>query len=113
MLQTMMACARLAEAFGEAEHVGPRQSGAAFQRPPRRELRDLGLELVPAAGALGDEVAVDPVVLDQMLQHAVEEGDVAAGMDLEEVVGDPGAEQRAFASPTAPSSDPGPARDRD
>ena len=67
----------------------------ALQRLPG-EAADFGLGLAPAAGAAADEVAVDPVALDEVFEHAGEEGDVAAGVDLEVVVGDLGAEQGAL-----------------
>ena len=39
---------------------------------------------------------VDPALLDHVLQHAVDEGDVAAHVDEEEAIGDLGAEHRAL-----------------
>ena len=56
---------------------------------------------------------VDPALLDQNLQHAVEERDVAALRDREPVVHDVRAEERAAQPSTAPSSAPCPARGTD
>ena len=65
-------------------HVGPVRT---FQG--RRQ----GLE----AGGVGvDEGAVDATALDQRLERAAQERQVAAGRHLHEAVGDPGAEERAL-----------------
>ena len=48
----------------------------------------------------------------QRAQHADEEREVAAGVDVEPVIGEPRAEERALDASTAPSSAPAPARGR-
>ncbi len=75
-----------------SERVRP---GAALQRLPG-EAAHLGLGIAPAAGAAGNKVAVEPVALDQVFEHAGEKRDVAPGVNLEVIVGDLGAEQRAL-----------------
>ena len=52
-------------------------------------------QLLEPAGAALDELAIDRFALDQVLEHAAQERDVAADRDLEEVVHDLRAEQRA------------------
>ena len=54
---------------------------ADFRRCARRELADDFLQRVESAGAFGDERAIDTVLPQQQMKHAVEERDVAAGLD--------------------------------
>ena len=82
--------------------VHPRE----VEHPILRDAR-LPLELLPGLGqdfhadrvearrVLLDEVLVDPAVFDEMPQHAIDECDVAARVDREELVREPRAEQRA------------------
>src|SRR5439155_10666667 len=73
--------ARLAERCGETVHVCPGLTGIAFQHFPWEASR-LGFDGVPAHGSGGDELAVYPVVLEEMFQDPVEECNVAAHMHL-------------------------------
>src|ERR1051326_1616452 len=57
--------------------------GGALRRPLLHVLGDR----VEADGVLLDEVVIEPVVLDHQMEDAVEERDVAAGLDREEKVG--------------------------
>src|SRR5262245_35772856 len=52
---------------------------------------ECGPQLIPAGGMRGDKAVVHPVLLDQILQRTVEEGDVAASADLIELIHHPGA----------------------
>ena len=73
--------------------------------------RSVGRELVPARRcARATKSRSTAVLLDQDLEHAVQEGDVAADVDREELVGDLGAEDGRSRRWTAPSSARGRAR---
>src|SRR5713101_4693548 len=78
--------AGLAESLREAVHLRLALPGAPFQIFPGEAAR-FCLGLLPAEGASGDKLAVYPIVLDQMFQHAVEECDVSASVDLEIIIG--------------------------
>ena len=96
MLQTSTAVSRVADQAGELLHAGARQAGTAARARPTRRLRPRVVEVRRSRScARSTKVAIVPAVLDQDLEHAVEERDVAAVRDAEPVVGDVGAEQRA------------------
>ena len=95
MLQTIMACRALPNASAK-RNMSCRVSPEPRSSVSQEKLRSLGLRLSPAHGAAGDELAVQPVALDQVFQNTIEESDVAAGVNLEKVVGDFGAKQSAL-----------------
>ena len=112
MLQTTIAWRALPKASAK-RNMSARDSPEPRSSASQERLLHLGFQFAPAGGARADEVAVHPVVLDQVLEHAVEESDVAAGMDLEEIVSDAWCRTARSRPPTAPSSAPTPARDTD
>ena len=64
-------------ALGDAGHLGRPRAASS-----RRRLGDR----VEADGVRVDEVVIEPVVLDHQVQDAVEQRDVAAGLDRQEQV---------------------------
>ena len=80
---------------GEAEHLFPRRSGVALEGVPLLRPQRVGERLEPRR-VLAHESVVHPPVLHQVLEDAVEEGDVSAGVDREEVVREPRAEEGAL-----------------
>ncbi len=79
----------------EAGHVGTRGTRCLFE-PVERLVLELGEEPVEPGGVFVDEAPVDPTAREQLLQHAVDECDITAGVDREELVGDLRPEQRAL-----------------
>ena len=67
-------------------------------------------QLRPVGRVLGDEGLIGQALVDEDLEHAGQEGDVAAGVHGEELVGHARAEHGASRCSTAPSSAPCPAR---
>ncbi len=65
------------DALGDARH---------FRRAPRRPVVDMLGDLLETRGVRGDEIVVEPVVLDHQVQDAIEQRDVAAGLDRQEQV---------------------------
>ncbi len=55
--------------------------------PVGRIVREEGGHLLPAVGEVGDELLVGVPVRDQQMQQTVEQGEVGAGLDLQEEVG--------------------------
>ena len=90
MLQTMTVCRALPNVSAKRS-MSSRVIPTTLQRLPRQAAH-LGFCFAPLGGAFSNEVAVDPVTLDQILQDAVKESDVAASMDLEVIIGDLGTE---------------------
>lgn len=87
--------------LGPAHHLG---EGPHLLAGDARRLLQLGegdgleegLVRLKARGVGPDEPGVYPALLQHPLGRPVEEGDVPAGEDLEEAVGDPRAEEGAF-----------------
>src|SRR5215471_4285727 len=80
---------------GKVEHHSASRTRMGFQQLPR-VTRDCGSKFVESTGMAGDKLLIDPVVVDHMLDCAGDEGPVAAGVNLEEVVGHSGSEQSAL-----------------
>ena len=87
--------ARGAKRLREPKHVRLALARAALERFPG-QAAGFGFDLLPTGGPRSDELAIRPIVFDQMLEHAVEKRNVAAEMDLEELVGKARAKQRAL-----------------
>src|SRR5437016_12023465 len=78
--------AGFAKSLREAVHLRLTLSRAPLQVLPGEASR-FCFGVFPADGASRDKLVVYPIVLDEMLQHAVEECDVSANVDLEIVIG--------------------------
>src|SRR5207245_5703802 len=76
--------ARGAKRLREPKHVRLALPRAALERFPG-QAAGFGFDLLPTGGPRSDELAIRPIVFDQMLEHAVEKRNVAAEMDLEEI----------------------------
>jgi hypothetical protein len=83
-----------ADEVGEVLDALAGQAGGGGEVIPI-ELGGAGGELVPPRGVPGEEAAIHLVGGDEVLEHAVEEGDVAALRDRVPLVGEIGAEERA------------------
>ena len=104
-LHVVHAVAVHGDAHGPDQHGAPSpgveagELGHLLAGRPRRPLQRLpgqgaqvGRHVLPARRVLADEALVHPAALQQVLQDAVEEADVASHLDLEEGVGDAGAQ---------------------
>src|SRR5579864_5319842 len=78
--------AGFAEGLGEAVHLRLALARAPLQVLPGEAAR-LCFGVLPADGASRDKLAVYPIVLDEVFQHAVEKCDVPADVNLKIVVG--------------------------
>src|SRR5581483_7732095 len=78
----------------ERAHVVARRTALALERVPRRRERRRPRLREPHR-VLADEWLVDGVGFDQRAEDAGQEGEIAAGGDVEPAVRDGGAEQRA------------------
>src|SRR5579885_1104361 len=87
--------AGFAESLGEAEHIVPRQTRASLERFPGKRF-DFGLQLAPTYCSVVDKVAIDPAVLHEVLHDPVEESNVAADVNLEEVICETGSKKCAL-----------------
>ena len=57
-----------------------------FRRAARRPLRDFFGHILKTDGVIVDEIMIEPIVFDHQMQHAVEQGDVAARLDRQEQI---------------------------
>jgi len=67
----------LAKSFREAKHISPRKPGTALQGFPGKT-GGLALGFFPSNRAGGNEFPVKPVILDEVLNDAIKEWNVAA-----------------------------------
>ncbi len=65
-------------------------------RASQRKCPHLRLEYVPPGSAPRNKIAIHPIVLDQVLEHAVEKGNVATDEDREKIIRKTRAQKRAF-----------------
>src|SRR5215472_8189667 len=65
------------QTLGDARH---------FCRAPRRPGPDMLGDLLESRGMFLDEIMIEPIVLDHQMEDAVEQGDVAAGLDGQEQI---------------------------
>ena len=67
---------------------GSSRSAMPVTSAVRRGVQSLDVlgDLLETDGVRGDEVVIEPVVLDHQVQDAVEQRDVAAGLDRQEQV---------------------------
>ena len=79
---------------GEREHPVPGHPGLPLELLPGQR-RELDPQVVEARRMFLDERLVDPAVVDEVLQDAVDEGDVAPRVDREEFIGEARAPDRA------------------
>ena len=81
--------------LGVRDDLGARHAALALDARPVEAL-EVVAQVAPAGGVLGDEGLVEQPELEDGLERAPEEGAVAAGRNLDEAVGDGGAEERAL-----------------
>ena len=92
----------------EARHVGARRARRALELVERLALRARSSSASKPGRVRVDERAVDAADREQLLQHAVDERDVAAGVHREELVGRSSCRTSRSRRSTAPSSARGP-----
>ena len=89
------AIAGVPQHFGESPHFQAGSAALAFEQLPILFF-DVGLCLLEAGRVPCDKIVVDPPFRHQMLQGAVQEGQVSAGINSKPGIRDLGSENRRF-----------------